>query len=224
MTVNTDSAIAARWQKRLAARRRLLADARKDLEAAKTPEEKACARARVALRKQQIADARAVLERHTPAATTVRERVVRAAMLGVKHRDQIHYSQDGRRWEGIAHGLRAHQGRFPRWADCSSFVTWCLWDALGGSGAGPDIVNGAAWKGGYTGTQIGRGREVPIGAAREGDLAFYGTSRSHINHVTIVVAPGRVVSHGQESGPSLVPINYDRGRYGGLKFVRRYLP
>jgi cell wall-associated NlpC family hydrolase len=224
MTIHIDSAISARWNRRLAARRRLLSDAREALAAARTAEQRASARARVALREQQVADARAVLERHAPVATTARERVVRAAMLGVKHRDQIHYTQGGRRWEGIARGLRAYRGQFPRWADCSSFATWCLWDALGGLGAGPDTVNGAAWRGGYTGTQIRHGHEVPIGAAREGDLAFYGTSRGNINHVTIVVAPGRVVSHGQESGPSLLAIDYHRGSFGGLKFVRRYLP
>ena len=224
MTATADSAITARWRKRLAGRRRLLADAREDLTAAATPEEKAAARARIRLRKQQIEDAKAVLERHEPPKTTARERAVRAAMLGFQHRDVIHYSQHPDRWEGIARGLRSHKGEFPRHADCSSFATWCLWDALGGPAAGPDIVNGDHWRAGFTGTQVSHGHEVPAGRAQPGDLVFYGHSRSRINHVTIVVAPGRVVSHGQESGPLLLPINYSRGNLGGVQFVRRYLP
>ena len=123
----------------------------------------------------------------------------------------------------LAKQLRSYKGEFPRNADCSSFVTWCLWDALGGLMAGPDIVNGSNWKAGYTGTQIGHGHEVPINRAQPGDLAFYGPSRSMINHVTIVVAPGRVISHGQESGPLSLPLDYSRPG-GRLKFVRRYLP
>jgi cell wall-associated NlpC family hydrolase len=224
MTATADSAITARWRKRLAARRRLLADAREDLAAATTAEEKTAARARIRLRKEQIEDAKAVLERHKPPKTTARERAVRAAMLGFNNRNAIHYSQLGNRWEGIAHGLRSHKGEFPRNADCSSFATWCLWDALGGPRAGADVVNGAQWRAGFTGTQICHGHEVPASRAQPGDLVFYGPSRSRINHVTIVVAPGRVVSHGQESGPLLLPINYSRGSLGGVQFVRRYLP
>ena len=224
MTATADAVITERWRKRLATRRRLLADAREDVKAAKRAEEKAVARARVRLRKAQIEEAKAVIERHKPPKTTARERAVRAAMLGVGNRDSIHYSQMADRWEGIARGLRSHKGQFPRHADCSSFVTWCLWDALGGPGAGTDIVNGAQWRAGFTGTQICRGQEVPVSRAQPGDLVFYGPSRSQINHVTIVVAPGRVVSHGQESGPSLFPSNYSRGSLGGVQMVRRYLP
>jgi cell wall-associated NlpC family hydrolase len=224
MTAVQDAAITSRWKQRLAARRRLLDDALEDLHDAKTAAERADPRARIILRRDQIADAKAVLARHRVPKLTARERAVRAAMLGHRHRDAILYSQHPvKRWEGIAKRLRAGEGEFPRFADCSSYVTWCLWDALGGPNAGRDIVNGSNWTAGYTGTQLGHGREVPINRAQIGDLAFYGPSRGNINHVTIVVAPGRVVSHGQDSGPLLVPIDYTRPG-GSLKLVRRYLP
>jgi cell wall-associated NlpC family hydrolase len=222
--VASDPAISARWRKRLALRRNLLEDALEDLHAAKTPAERADANARVQLRHEQIADAKAVLARHRVPKLTARERAVRAAMIGYRHRDAINYTQDAvRRWEGISKGLRAGKGQFPSNADCSSFVTWCLWDALGGPDAGADIVNGAKWTAGYTGTQCGHGHEVSINRAQPGDLAFYGPSRNNINHVTIVVAPGRVISHGQQSGPLSLPMDYSRPG-GSLKFVRRYLP
>jgi cell wall-associated NlpC family hydrolase len=223
MTPVADVAITERWRQRLAIRRHLLDDAIEDLHAAKTPSERAEAHARITLRHEQIADAKSVLARHSVPKLTARERAVRAAMVGYRNAAVIHYTQDGRRWEGIAKSLRAGKGEFPRYADCSSFTTWCLWDALGGPDAGIDIVNGSRWTAGYTGTQMGHGHEVPINRALPGDLAFYGPTRNNINHVTIVVAPGRVISHGQESGPLSLPIDYSRPG-GSLKLVRRYLP
>jgi cell wall-associated NlpC family hydrolase len=218
------STVITRWDRRLRFRRHLLDDAIEDLHAATTAAQRADAHARIILRRSQIKDAEAVLARHGTPKLTARERAVRAAMLGYQHRDAIHYTQDAvLRWEGIHQGLRAYKGRFPQHADCSSYVTWCLWDALGGPQAGPDIVNAANWKAGFTGTQLGHGHEVAMNRAQPGDLAFYGPSRSSINHVTIVVAPGRVVSHGQESGPLLLPLDYSRPG-GSVKLVRRYLP
>jgi len=56
-----DAAITERWRKRLAARRRLLDDALEDLHDAATEAQRADAKARIALRRDQIADAQAVL-------------------------------------------------------------------------------------------------------------------------------------------------------------------
>jgi hypothetical protein len=146
-----------------------------------------------------------------------RMRAVRAAMLGYKHRDEVHYTQGPRRWDGIAHKCRSHLGRFPIWADCSSYVTWCLWDALGGPAAGPDILNGEMFKGGYTGTLRNHGRKVALADAKPGDLVHYGTGTG--KHVTIVVGPNQVVSHGSEKGPYLLKPNYRPD----LDHVRRYV-
>jgi cell wall-associated NlpC family hydrolase len=65
--------------------------------------------------------------------------------------------------------------------------------------------------------------EVKIAAVAMGDIAFYGKSRSDIGHVTVYVGNGRCMSHGVESGPLLVPLDYDRGSEGGLQLVKTYL-
>jgi hypothetical protein len=147
----------------------------------------------------------------------LRRRAVRSAMLGLKHRSQIGYTQGPRRWEGINRRRRAHRGQFPFMADCSSFVTWCLWDALGGPNAGPDIVNRSGWHGGFTGTEMANGRRVQLDHARPGDLVFYGPAPGR--HVAIVVAKGKVVSHGSAAGPFLLNPRYRND----LSQVRRYL-
>ena len=215
---SNDAAITARWRGRLRTRERLLEDAKEDLAEATTDEARMRAKARVRLRKEQIREAKAVLERHAKPKTTARERAVRAAMLGVGNCAQINYTQGPSRWEGIARGLRAHRKEYPRNADCSSFVTWCIWDALGGPKAGPDIVNGSSWAAGYTGTQCDHGRVVPLSRARPGDLVFYAGSNGAINHVAMLVAPGRVVSHGSPPGPMLLDASYRP-----VKEVRSYL-
>ena len=219
--------VARRWRVRLRIREELLRDALAALERAQTTPERDRARARVAKREEQVAYARRVLARRE---STVIERVIRAAMLGHQNRAAIRYTQDRpheveaqggrpRRWDGIRTGLRAKNGQFPAFADCSSFVTWCYWDALGGPDAGPDIINGQSWAAGYTGSQIEHGQQVPIDQARRGDLAFYERKNGKIGHVTVVVAPGRVVSHGDHDGPELLALNYD----GKLRQVRRYV-
>jgi hypothetical protein len=148
-----------------------------------------------------------------------RIRVVRSAMLGHTHAAEVHYTMGPRRWDGITNRCRAHLGRFPRFADCSAYVTWCIWDALGGPTAGPDVVNGQLWRGGYTGTMKHNGRRVAGGLAnaKPGDLVLYGPGTG--KHVTIVVATDKVVSHGSEAGPHLVKPDYRPD----VTEVRRYV-
>jgi hypothetical protein len=146
----------------------------------------------------------------------LRIRVVRAAMLGFKHRDEVHYTMGPRRWDGITNRCRSHLGRYPKWADCSSYVTWVLWDALGGPSAGPDVVNGQSWRGGYTGTMKDHGRRVTLEQAMPGDLVLYGGGTG--SHVTIVVGKNKVISHGSEGAPFLTKPDYR----DDLAEVRRY--
>ena len=104
----------------------------------------------------------------------------------------------------------------PPYEDCSSFVTWLYWVA------GVPDPNGRGYDGyGYTGTQIGRGKEVSVGA--KADLVFYGPSRSVITHVAVIVEGGedaKVVSHGTEACPcGPIPIDYRPDR----RMIRRYI-
>jgi cell wall-associated NlpC family hydrolase len=142
--------------------------------------------------------------------------VIRAALLGQKHAAQVHYTQGPRRWDGITNRCRSHRGRFPLWADCSSYVTWCLWDAFGGANAGPDVANGSNWKGGYTGTLKNHGRVVSLANAKPGDLVLYGPGTGA--HVTIVIGKNKVVSHGSEGGPYILRPDYR----SDISQVRRY--
>jgi cell wall-associated NlpC family hydrolase len=207
-----------RWLGRLRFRKELLDDAKAELADARGEAEIDRAKRKVAQRKVQVARAQRMVDNLRPPETTILERVQAAAMLGHKHKGHIAYSQGADRWDGIARGRRSKNGQVPRAADCSSFVTWCYWDALGGPRAGADIINGDTWRAGYTGTQTHHGWVVPAAKARVGDLVFY-RRRGVINHVTIVVAPGRVVSHGSAGGPYLENLNYD----GTMDHVRRYV-
>lgn len=142
-----------------------------------------------------------------------RDLSVEAALLGLRRAPSLHYTQDGRRWEGIDKGLKAWRGECPTHADCSAFVTWCIWCGLSHF-HGHDVVNGAAWKAGYTGTMIGHGRQVAHpGALLRGDAILYGDPFGRTGHTAIVV--GRrsdgmpmVVSFGSEPGPFYLPYNY----------------
>ncbi len=143
-----------------------------------------------------------------------RQRIVAAAFVGYTNRDRIHYTQDGRRMQGVREQRRLPS--FPEFEDCSSFATWCYWVA-----GAPD-PNGRGYDGlGFTGTQIGPGKKVT--EPRPGDLVFYGwepAPRNCPKHVAVYVGNGKVVSHGSESGPHLVVLDYRTDR----NQIRSYLP
>jgi cell wall-associated NlpC family hydrolase len=144
---------------------------------------------------------------------TMKQNIAAAAHVGYVNRDQIHYTQGSQRMVGVSQEI--HPPKFPHWADCSSFITWCYW------AAGARDPNGRGYNGtGYSGTLLQHGTETK--EARVGDIVFYGHGRSDINHVTVYVGNGRVVSHGQESGPQLFPIDYYRGSLGPRQLIRTY--
>lgn len=141
-----------------------------------------------------------------------RQRFTQAALLGLHHAAEVHYTQDSRRWEGIAQKLLASKGEFPKHADCSGYMSWALWFALLPFKLG-DIVNGQHWQGGYTGTMAQHGIEVlhPPNT-RRGDLVLYGSGPT-FEHVAGVVTHDKsgkplVVSHGSEAGPFFLPFDY----------------
>jgi hypothetical protein len=152
-----------------------------------------------------------------------RDRVVQAALLALNHPTQVHYTMDGRRWSGIANHRNARLGQFPAHSDCSSFATWCLWNGLFlGFGLG-DLVNGAGWTAGFTGTMLTHGKPVRhLANVRRGDCVLYGSGPPG-KHVTIVVGKQGgvpvVVSHGSEPGPFHLRYDYR----GDIMEIRRYI-
>lgn len=149
----------------------------------------------------------------------VRALATEAARLALDHAPQVHYTQGSSRWQGIDKKLKAWKGQYPNYADCSSLATWCLWNGLSHYGV-RDTVNGCAWKAGYTGTMLQHGKRV---VHREnvlrGDLALYGVPGTTGKHVAICVGGGKVISHGSEAGPFLLPIDYR----SDLMQIRRYI-
>jgi hypothetical protein len=146
----------------------------------------------------------------------------RAALLGLRRAPLLHYTQSGLRWEGIANRLKAYRGKCPTHADCSAFVTWCLWNGLDHFDV-RDTVNGQNWRAGYTGTMIEHGKPVRHhGNALVGDGVLYGDPFGSSGHTAIIVGhkAGRilVVSFGSEAGPFLLP--YD---YRPVTAIRRYV-
>lgn len=150
----------------------------------------------------------------------IRHKAYKAAMLGVQHKAQMRYSEGWDRWSGIAHDRRAYKHEFPAVADCSAFVTWCLWDATRAERSG-DFVNGLGWDGGYTGTMTRNGVEVAEKDLITADAVFYGGSHAIPAHVAIYIGDGKVVSHGLQGDPRVYPLNLN----GALSInqFRRYI-
>lgn len=147
-----------------------------------------------------------------------RHRTVQAAVLALAHAPQVHYSQGPKRWEGINKHLVATHGAYPSYADCSSFATWCLWNGMFIPFAIHDVVNGARWQAGYTGTMYRHGKMVVHESnIKWGDLALYGAAPGH--HVAVCVGGGEVISHGSEGAPFRLPLHYR----SDLHQIRRFI-
>lgn len=129
-----------------------------------------------------------------------------AALMLHKRGQNLHYTEGDQRWEGIEQGLKAWRGEYPHYSDCSSSVTWWLWNALDHFHVG-DVVNGARWQSGYTGTLLEHGHSVKGGPYQRGDAVIYGTSWPGF-HTAMYVGGGMVVSHGCENGPNF--LRYDQ--------------
>jgi hypothetical protein len=141
----------------------------------------------------------------------------------MQHQAAIHYTQGPRRWEGIDHRCNHLDGTFPHHADCSSTLTWLIWDAIARSYHVHDLVNHAAWKAGYTGTAQSGGKQVKHESnLLIGDGIFYGDQGGGISeHTAIYIGGGHVFSHGGESGPFILPMDYRKDRRREL--MRRYI-
>lgn len=152
-----------------------------------------------------------------------RDRAVQAAYLAYNHRDRVHYTQKSRRWEGIQLSCNARIGEFPRYADCSAFVTWCLWNGLHLQFGVRDTVNGTNWRSGFTGTMLEHGKQVHhLSNVQRGDCIIYGERAPGAHTAIVVGVKGGTpvcISHGSEGGPYFVPYNYR----GDILQIRRYI-
>lgn len=128
---------------------------------------------------------------------------LQAVVLGYHHREQIGYTQDSRRWEGIAHDRKAWRGEFPEEADCSAYAIWGQWNGLDHFHV-RDTVNGEGWRDGFTGTMVTHGRRVHT--LFPSVCIIYGGGEGE--HTTTYTGGGLCVSHGSQAGPLLVPWNY----------------
>jgi len=154
----------------------------------------------------------------TPERIRARDMAVQGAALCLHNAAHTHYTQGPQRWEGIDKNLKAWRGEFPVYSDCSSFVTWCLWQGLDHFHIG-DIVNNENWKAGFTGTMLDNGVRVAAGSMQRGDAVIYGTGAPG-HHTAIHVGGGIVISHGSENGPNKLP--YDQMGQPILQ-IRRYI-
>ena len=144
--------------------------------------------------------------------------IARGCRLMLASPDAVHYTMDSRRWSGIKDGRRISRREFPRYSDCSSSSTWLLWNALRVHLGWGDVVNGANWQGGYTGTMLSHGRAVREHAVQVGDCAFYGAPGSTGSHVVVCLGGGAAFSHGSEKGPFKLGLHYRSDLMG----FRRY--
>ncbi len=147
---------------------------------------------------------------------------MQAAKLAYANRGQVHYTEGPERWNGITLKRVAADGQYTHYADCSSFVTWCLWNGLGQLYGTSDVVNGAKWEAGFTGTMYKHGMVVQnLANVLRGDCVLYGKDPGL--HVAIVVGSmdgtPMVISHGSEPGPYYLRYNYR----SDVHQIRRYI-
>lgn len=152
--------------------------------------------------------------------SSARHNVLQGARLMLAHPGAIHYTQGPARWEGIDHRQRVVRHQYPKHSDCSSSATWLIWNALTHALRDmsiTDVVNGAHWQAGYTGTMVEHGRRISR-PTLVGDCCFYGSGFPY-SHVTVYIGGGYVFSHGSEGGPFKLPVHYR----SDLRKVRRYI-
>lgn len=146
-------------------------------------------------------------EGYAPSLSSTRNKIGAYAWWGYNNNGPIHYAQF--RPMTNMNNLKA----LPAWMDCSTFATKAY------KFAGAPDPNGANYNGyGYTGTLAAHGKSITLAQARIGDLVLYGSAPIY-EHVTIYVGNGKVIGHGQESGPTLEAWDY---RPTGV--FRSYLP
>lgn len=127
----------------------------------------------------------------------MRSAIVDAAIYSIVKRDSISYAQIRPMTD------MAPPPNVPNTMDCSWHATWCY------KSAGAPDPNGRGYDGqGWTGTLYPRGKAISVVQLQLGDLVFYGWKNGAPSHVATFIGNGYVASHGQQSGPSKVPVLY----------------
>lgn len=130
-----------------------------------------------------------------------RTAIVEWAKWAVANKANFNYTEDNRRMSAIG----VFPPKFPMFADCSAFVTWCYWIA----GAGDPNGQGYDHEG-YTGTLLSHGTVIPLASVIPGDVIVYGGGTGE--HTALVVEGGPdplTISHGQQGDPSYVRVSQD---------------
>lgn len=161
-------------------------------------------------------------------AAAARRLVVEASLLALGEQGRMVYSGRNRptverRWHAIDEGLTPPA--VPRYADCSSLATWCLWVARDHGAHDPSERE---WRPGSTHTMEPNGRVVDLDDALPGALLFYANSVAGRHVATLVERVADVpfvVSFGFEGGPDYAPWYYRRELFGhdDLTSVRDYI-
>jgi len=127
--------------------------------------------------------------------------IVEWAKWAVANKAHFNYTEGAQRMTAIG----VFPPKFPMFADCSAFVTWCYWVA-----GAPD-PNGLGYNHeGYTGTLLGHGTEIPLQLVEPGDVIVYGPSTGW--HTALCISGGPdplTISHGQQGDPSIVKVSQD---------------
>ncbi len=152
-----------------------------------------------------------------------RDRAVQAAELALAHTESMDYTQDlVKRWVGITKDRRARRGEFPKHADCSSFVTWCLWNGLFLRFGLDDIVNGLDWRAGNTTSMLEHGKRVrKLDRLVPGDCVHYGSGETA--HVTMVIGRLNGVPQVASFGSDDCPCSTDYNYRDDVREFRRYI-
>lgn len=156
-----------------------------------------------------------------------RDLIVVAAKAGLAHKTALHYTKSSpQRWEAITNKRDATKGDYPRYADCSSFYTWCAWNGLFLPYRCKDVVNNGSWLWGNTWSMIQNGARVyKLANTLRGDAVLYGSP----SHTAVVVGWDTdprdskkkpfVISNGSEGGPYYLPYDYR----SDIHSIRRYV-
>lgn len=133
--------------------------------------------------------------------------IVEGARWMADHSDEVNYTELGLRWSAINEDRRIAAGQYLQYGDCSSTATWLLWNGLTHRNRDfPDIVNGAQWRYGWTGTIARHGKPVPsLRQLDVGDLILYGSGWPY-RHVTVALGDGKCFSHGTQAGPFIIDV------------------